>query len=192
EQLSFVGGKTKGICKISSADPRLSSVPLYLEYELGNAYTVVCSPSEFKGNPLVLISPFSNHFEYKTSSYKIITGLDHSKTKFIDNDNYVIEFVKITDLTEQKHEQSHIIGLTELVKSNLNITDNPIETMADTVSTKTVMTQTEPIVEDTKKLTYIAKGIMFKAYIVSFGMKRRSLIREARRALYDLSAPIQV
>ncbi|CAG8506474.1 5181_t:CDS:2 [Diversispora eburnea] len=74
----------KSVCRISSVDPRLSSVSLYCEYELGKAYHQCYSPF-FAGYPIVLKSPFRL---YET---KIITGLDKSKTKFIDNDNYVIE-----------------------------------------------------------------------------------------------------
>ena len=164
ESLLFYGGKTEGVCRISSVDPRLSSVSLYCEYELGKAYHHCYSP-EFAGYPIALKSPFSL---YET---KIITGLDKSKTKFIDNDNYVIEFFEVFELEE-------------LIKSSLNISDPSIGTTAGQTSavpqTRTVMTQTKTYIEDKEKLTYIAKGIMFKSIcffswdehkVFSFGKK---------------------
>ncbi|CAG8584700.1 20145_t:CDS:1 [Dentiscutata erythropus] len=154
ERLASISGKTEGICRINSADPRLSSVSLYLEYELGNTYINQPHPL-LSGYPLSLKSPFSK--------YKIVTGLDRSKTKFVDNDNYVIEFVEMSDFTEQEHEQNHLFELIELVKSGLNITEAVTGPTTASQSTKTVMTQTGPYVEDTKALTYITKGIMFKS-----------------------------
>jgi hypothetical protein len=134
ERLAFISGSTEGICKISSVDPRLSSVSLYCEYKLGKTY--IYQPPNFVGYPLVLKSSFSSDGE-------IVTALDRSKTKLIDNINYVIEFVELPDSEE-------------LVKSSRNISGS-------SMLTKTVATQTEPYVEDTKALTYIAKGIMFKS-----------------------------
>ncbi|EXX63633.1 uncharacterized protein OCT59_017660 [Rhizophagus irregularis] len=135
ERVVFKNGTTEGICKISSGDPRLSSVSLYCEYKLGKTY-IHQPPPNFSGYPIALKSPFS-------SIGTIITGLDHSKTKLIDNINYVIEFVEIP-------------GFEEFVKSSRNISSS-------STLTTTVATQTKPIVEDTKALTYIAKGIMFKS-----------------------------
>ncbi|CAG8766726.1 5913_t:CDS:1, partial [Dentiscutata erythropus] len=154
ENLISIGGKTEGICRISSADPRLSSVSLYLEYELGNTYIHQPAPL-LSGYPLSLKSPFSK--------YKIVTGLDRSKTKFIDNNNYVIEFVEMIDFTEQEHEQNYLFELNALVKSGLSITEAATGPTTASQSTKTVITQTGSYVEDTKALTYIAKGIMFKS-----------------------------
>ncbi|CAB5348570.1 unnamed protein product [Rhizophagus irregularis] len=134
ERLAFISGTTEGICKISSVDPRLSSVSLYCEYKLGKTY--IYQPQNFIGYPITLKSPFS-------SLEKIITALDRSKTKLVDNINYVIEFVELPDCAE-------------VVKSSHN-------TSASTKLTKTVMTQTKSYDEDTKALTYIAKGIMFKS-----------------------------
>ncbi|CAB4418425.1 unnamed protein product [Rhizophagus irregularis] len=134
ERLAFISGTTEGICKISSVDPRLSSVSLYCEYKLGKTY--IYQPQNFIGYPITLKSPFS-------SLEKIITALDRSKTKLVDNINYVIEFVELPDCAE-------------VVKSSHN-------TSASTTLTKTVMTQTKSYDEDTKALTYIAKGIMFKS-----------------------------
>ncbi|CAG8804055.1 4723_t:CDS:1 [Cetraspora pellucida] len=175
EKLAFVSGKTEGICRISSADPKLSCVSLYLEYELGKAY-VQTPPPSITGYPLFLKSPFSE--------YKIITGLDESKTKFVDNDNFAIEFVEISDTNEQEHEPSHLFELTELVKSNLNITDLSNEAVARPTSashsTKTVMTQTKPYVEDTKALTYIAKGIMFQN-ICSFNWDEKDVFKQGNK-----------
>ncbi|RGB22680.1 hypothetical protein C1646_43476 [Rhizophagus diaphanus] len=135
ERVAFKNGTTEGICKISSEDPRLSSVSLYCEYKLGKTY-IHQPPPNFSGYPIALKSPFS-------SIGTIITGLDHSKTKLIDNINYVIEFVELPNFEE-------------LVKSSRNISGS-------STLTRTVATQTKPIVEDTKALTYIAKGIMFKS-----------------------------
>ncbi|CAB4383983.1 unnamed protein product [Rhizophagus irregularis] len=134
----FINNTTKGVCRISSVEPRLSSVSLYCEYELGKVYTHHYSPA-FSGYPIALKSPFS-------PSERIITGLDESKTKFIDNINYVIEFTEMLDFVEP-------------VKSSSNISSSSTAVS----STKTIATQTRPYVEDTKELTYIAKGIMFKS-----------------------------
>ncbi|GBB95877.1 hypothetical protein RclHR1_26350001 [Rhizophagus clarus] len=73
----------------------------------------------------------------------VTKGLDESKTKLIDNVNYVIEFVELPDFAE-------------LVISRQDIPDS-------STLTRTVATQTKPLIEDTKALTYIAKGIMFKS-----------------------------
>ncbi|RIA94429.1 hypothetical protein C1645_760192 [Glomus cerebriforme] len=146
ESLLFINGKTEGVCKISSVDPRLSSVSLYCEYKLGNSY-IHKPPPGFSGYPISLKSPFSPDKE-------IVTGLDWSKSKFIDNPNYVIEFVEM-------------IEVEELVKSSLNISEHStgeiVKQTSASLQTRTVTTQTKPIIDDKKALTYIAKGIMFKS-----------------------------
>ncbi|GBB93026.1 hypothetical protein RclHR1_00210022 [Rhizophagus clarus] len=134
ERLAFISGTTEGICKISSVDPRLSSVSLYCEYKLGKTY--IYQPQNFIGYPIALMSPFS-------SLGKIITALDRSKTTFVDNINYVIEFVELPDSAE-------------LIMSSRS-------TSSSSTFSRAIATQTKPYVEDTKALTYIAKGIMFKS-----------------------------
>ncbi|CAG8516968.1 3818_t:CDS:2 [Acaulospora colombiana] len=128
EDALFVGGKTEGVCRISSADPRLSSVSLYCEYELGTAYYHQLGLHQFVGYPIVLKSPFN------LCGTKIVTGLDKSKTKFIDNDNYVIEF-------DELHSDPSIGTAAGQTSAASQI--------------KTVMTQTKSYVEDKETLTYI-------------------------------------
>jgi hypothetical protein len=165
EKFLFIEGKTEGVCRISSVDPRLSSVSLYCEYELGKVYLHSWHSPKFAGYPIALKSSFNL---YETN---IITGLDESKTKFIDNDNYVIEFVEMFEREE-------------LIKSSLNISDPSIGTTSGQASlapqTRTAMTQTKTYIEDKETLTYIAKGIMFKSIcffswdehkVFSFGKK---------------------
>ncbi|CAI2186474.1 5723_t:CDS:1 [Funneliformis geosporum] len=134
----FIGGKTEGVCKISSVDLRLSSVSLYCEYELGNFY-ISQPPPSFSGFPIILKSPFN-------SIGMIITGLDQSKTKFIDNINYIIEFVEMFEVEDH----------------SINNSDPSTKTSA-APQTRTVATQTNPCIENKETLTYIAKGIMFKS-----------------------------
>ncbi|RIA95222.1 hypothetical protein C1645_734195 [Glomus cerebriforme] len=142
ERLIFISGKTEGVCKISSVDPRLSSVSFFCEYKLGNTY-IHQPPPEFSGYPISLKSSFS-------SIGKIITGLDRSKTKFIDNINYVIEFVEMFEVEE-------------FIKSGLNISNPSTGETSASPQNRAVTIQTEPYIEDKKALTYIAKGIMFKS-----------------------------
>ncbi|CAG8623591.1 14139_t:CDS:2, partial [Acaulospora morrowiae] len=148
ESILFIKGKTEGVCRISSVDPRLSSVSLYCEYELGNDYLHL--PDYFAGYLIALKSPF------RLDETKIITRLDESKTKFLDNDNYIIEF-------------------DEFIESSLDISDPSTGTISRQKSaatqTRTVMTQTKTHIEDKKTLTYIAKDPKLKGMTLTCNYK---------------------
>ncbi len=105
ERKAFIGScETEGECKIINMDSWLSSISLYCEYELEYSYYI--EPG-FMGYPIIFKSPYGG----------LVTGLDHSKTKFIDNNNYVIEFIYVRKIRRLQFEYADLADTYKVKKA---------------------------------------------------------------------------